>query len=51
MNSFLKIVLDMTTHDIKANRIAFGKLSRVEDVQEIFRQCWKVAAGTRGGLQ
>jgi hypothetical protein len=36
MNNLLKIALDMTTQDIKANRIFFGKYTTAAEVCEIF---------------
>lgn len=43
MNNLLKIALDMTTQDIKANWTAFGKTPTAAEAYEIFCMCWNVA--------
>jgi pyruvate-formate lyase-activating enzyme len=39
MNNLLKVVFDMATADIKANRIAFGKRTTMADLKLILRTC------------
>lgn len=43
MNSLTETALDMTTQDIKFNRLFFGQRTTLTEAREIFDMCLKVA--------
>lgn len=43
MNSLTKTALDMTTQDIKFNRLFFKQRTTLAEAREIFDMCLKVA--------